>query len=212
MNNESPMNSAAPDRLSPKHIFAQLVSGVRALFSASAQRERAVTVSKNIAWWKVNSTEMDALPWQMIWEGTQGEFNADMKRVVSAAITQRLDRKQQYAFRAIGQSELKSILALQRIGGNDYSGTVIEDGALFSTGVVTALCMFDGRKYFGGDDRNEGGFLLVISPGAVDNEVFTLHRPISLDEVAQIFRVKRFFDIDRDPSQSLYEVYELPSV
>ena len=35
---------------------------------ALAQREQAVTVSKNIAWWKVNSTEMDTLPWQMIWE------------------------------------------------------------------------------------------------------------------------------------------------
>ena len=66
--------------------------------------------------------------------GTQGEFNADMKRVVSAAITQKLDRKQQYAFRAIGQSELESILAryseLEK--PRDYSrGTVIEDEHCF---------------------------------------------------------------------------------
>ena len=46
MNNESPMNSAASEQVISKHIFAQLVSGVRALFSASTFAKQAVTVSK----------------------------------------------------------------------------------------------------------------------------------------------------------------------
>ena len=135
-----------------------------------------------------------------LWSGSASEFLDNGRETPATIIQQQLDASETFAFRAIGGKELQATVVSDGIGGEGYQGTNNTDSTLFAMDLKGApLAMMDGRTYGGQDDRDKGGFIIVVRRNDIlphtDNSDTTgflnVVTKIPLEKLYAIFRIDR---------------------
>jgi len=156
-----------------------------------------------------------------VWHGTYYDFTTENKVSPTKAIKDQLNTNLEFAYRAISGEELDTIVKGGGIGGQDYKGSVVEDGTLFDVNLNGApLSMLDGRTYGGSGDRSLGGYLLVIDTGLVksysqesqvNDTVLKVTAKIPLEKLYALFRVE-IKEPTLKTSDDIQKTYEISKI
>lgn len=136
---------------------------------------------------------------RLLWDGSALEYRDNNKDVPVQAILQRLSSPSKYGFRAVSGKELEAIIAGNGIGGQQYKGTVVHDGTLFSPDLGAPLSMFDGRTYGGDDDRYKGGYII-----AIEREVLTSHAESRTSAPHLVYKV-----VQKIPLKGIHAIFRV---
>ncbi len=136
-----------------------------------------------------------------LWKGDTADFLENNKEIPISVITRELNGRNDLAFRAVSAKEFENIIIFNGIGGDNYKGTVVDDGTYFALELSAPLAMMDGRTYGGDDDRYRSGYLIVVK----QDEVISCSNDASVQDVVKVVRkipldkLYAAFRIDREP-------------
>jgi hypothetical protein len=188
-------NSTTKEQGSGVDTVNRLLKGVRNIL-----KQRPLEEARSLGSLIIESNkDVGRFSRKQLWKGNYHEFMADNKKMPISVIDGELNDGDSFAFRAVSGNEFENIIASDGIGGEDYKGTVITDGTLFALSLHAPLAMMDGRSYGGEDDRNTGGYIIVVkkddvitnSDSSPSMEVVKVEKKIPLDKLHSVFRIDR---------------------